>query len=146
MLGGGLRRERERRNLQRARKSYEREVNQRTELEIFLRQCVQQVQSEIGRRREELIATDPVPPEHRMGGGDRSKRGARSPVGEDGEEVPLSEFSAPDRERVMELLLSQERVVSLLYQRTFPVHGSGRGGGGAGAVNPEIARLAGLKR
>jgi hypothetical protein len=140
--------ERERRNLQRARKSYEREVNQRTELEIFLRQCVQQVQSEISRRRDELIATDPVPPEQRMGG-DRSKRGARSPVGEDGEELPLSEFSAPDRERVMELLLSQERVVSLLYQRTFPVHGSGRGGGGgggSGAVNSEIARLAGLKR
>ena len=134
--------ERERRNLQRARKSYEREVNQRTELEIFLRQCVQQVQSEISRRRNELIATDPVPPEHRMGG-DKAKRGARSPVGDDGEEVPLSEFSAADRERVMELLLSQERVVSLLYQRTFPVHGSGRNSGGA--VNSEIARLAGLK-
>ena len=29
-------------------------------------------------------------------------------------------FSAADRERVMELLLSQQRVVTLLYERTFP--------------------------
>ena len=137
--------ERERRNLQRARKSYEREVNQRTELEIFLRQCVQQVQNEIARRRNELIATDPVPPEEQMGG-DRSNSKRRSPVGENGDELPLSEFSGADRERVMELLLSQERVVSLLYQRTFPVHGSSRNIDASGAVNPEIARLAGLKQ
>ena len=30
------------------------------------------------------------------------------------------ELSARERERVLELLLSQERVVSLLYERTFP--------------------------
>ena len=31
-------------------------------------------------------------------------------------------FTPEDRERVLELLLSQERVVSLLYAKTFPVH------------------------
>lgn len=33
--------------------------------------------------------------------------------------MPLAEFTRQDRERVMELLLSQERVISLLYDRTF---------------------------
>jgi hypothetical protein len=129
--------ERERKNLQRARKSYEREVNQRTELEIFLRQCVRDVQIEIGRRREELIATNPI---DRDGMDDREGRRTT----EDGDEIPLSEFSAADRERVMELLLSQERVVSLLYSRTFPVSGAGRGGGGA--ATKEILQIANMGR
>ena len=37
-------------------------------------------------------------------------------------------FTAGDRERVLELLLSQERVVSLLYAKTFPVTLKGSGG------------------
>ena len=122
--------ERERKNLQRARKSYEKEVNQRTELEIFLRQCVRDVQIEIGRRREELIGTNPI----NMNGDQEDARRTT----EDGDEVPLSEFSSADRERVMELLLSQERVVSLLYTRTFPVSGAHRGG----AVTKEIQDIA----
>ena len=35
-------------------------------------------------------------------------------------EVDLGDFGPQERERVMELLLSQERVVTLLYDRTFP--------------------------
>ena len=35
-------------------------------------------------------------------------------------EVGLGDFGPQERERVMELLLSQERVVTLLYERTFP--------------------------
>ena len=37
-----------------------------------------------------------------------------------GREVGIGEFGPQERERVMELLLSQERVVTLLYERTFP--------------------------
>ncbi len=49
--------------------------------------------------------------------------------------VPMDDFTHDDRERVLELLLSQERVVSLLYAKTFPVNlsgASGAGGGGGG--------------
>jgi hypothetical protein len=126
--------ERERKNLSRARKSYEREVNQRTELEIFLRQCVRDVQIEISRRREELINTNPV---------DRDKESDGRRTTDDGDELPLSEFSSADRERVMELLLSQERVVSLLYSRTFPVSGGSRG---RGAATEGILKIANMNR
>ena len=126
--------ERERKNLSRARKSYEKEVNQRTELEIFLRQCVRDVQIEISRRRDELIATNPI---------DRNHESDGRRTTDDGDELPLSEFSSADRERVMELLLSQERVVSLLYSRTFPVSGSGRG---SGAATQGIQRIANMHR
>ena len=39
------------------------------------------------------------------------------------DEISLADFSAADRERVMELLLSQERVINLLYEKTFPKKG-----------------------
>ena len=45
-----------------------------------------------------------------FGGGSASKH----------REVGLGDFGPQERERVMELLLSQERVVALLYERTFP--------------------------
>lgn len=35
--------------------------------------------------------------------------------------IPVDDFTQGDRERVLELLLSQERVVSLIYAKTFPV-------------------------
>ena len=121
--------ERERQNLQRARHAYEKEVHKRTELESFLRNCIQDVQFEIVRRREELMSTSPVPDRRRPRSGKSSARSSRpnsakTVASADGHEVPLSEFSAADRERVMELLLSQERVISLLYTKTFPQTGS----------------------
>lgn len=53
--------------------------------------------------------------------------------------MPLWEFSRQDRERVMELLLSQERVISLLYAKTFPSRG---GGGLVGELAPALPGLA----
>jgi len=41
--------------------------------------------------------------------------------------IPVEDFSQADRERVLELLLSQERVVSLLYAKTFPLAPAGKG-------------------
>lgn len=37
--------------------------------------------------------------------------------------LPVEHFAKADRERVLELLLSQERVVTLLYAKTFPIGG-----------------------
>ena len=36
----------------------------------------------------------------------------------------MDDFTQADRERVLELLLSQERVVSLIYAKTFPINPS----------------------
>lgn len=41
-----------------------------------------------------------------------------------------------ERERVIELLLSQERVISLLYDKTFTLTSMGEGGGAVGGANP----------
>jgi hypothetical protein len=49
--------------------------------------------------------------------------------------IPVEAFDQEDRERVLELLLSQERVVTLLYSKVFPVAqqgGTGKGKHGAG--------------
>lgn len=38
--------------------------------------------------------------------------------------IPIDSFAQEDRERALELLLSQERVVTLLYSKVFPVNSS----------------------
>ena len=97
----------ERRNVRTVRTAHINELANRTELEAFLRQCIDDVKSEITRRRGEMFASM-----------NRAKGGAGSMSAEDG--IALGGFSAADRERVMELLLSQERVINLLYDKTFP--------------------------
>jgi hypothetical protein len=58
--------------------------------------------------------------------------------------IPIDSFAQEDRERALELLLSQERVVTLLYSKVFPVSNTasnatntlnGGAGGGAGSFN-----------
>lgn len=75
-------------------------LQQRTELEVLLRQCIDDVKTEIARKRQEH---DRAQASHlpRLDGG-------------------AQELNAQDRERVLELLLSQQRVVQLLYSKTFP--------------------------
>jgi DNA repair exonuclease SbcCD ATPase subunit len=85
----------ERRNLKQVRTQYTTDLQSRTELELFLKQCVEDVRTDIAKQQDEL------------GEGD------------------LQSFGAQDRERVMELLLSQERVITLLYSKTFPLQSKG---------------------
>lgn len=47
--------------------------------------------------------------------------------------IPVEDFTQEDRERVLELLLSQERVVTLLYARAFPMHTTTPSNNAAGA-------------
>lgn len=79
-------------------------LQQRTELEVLLRQCLEDVKAEITRSRVDFGRQEgPTLP------------GAGSPA----MALAVHDLSAQDRERVLELLLSQQRVVQLLYSKTF---------------------------
>jgi len=80
-------------------------MQQRTEIEVLLRQCLDDVKAEIMRHRMEH--------EQKDGPG---VTGPGVPV----TAMSVHELTTQDRERVLELLLSQQRVVQLLYSKTFP--------------------------
>jgi len=80
-------------------------LQQRTELEVLLRQSLDDVKAEILRTQMQAEGKDANVP-----------GGSSPPLAS----VSVHELSAQDRERVLELLLSQQRVVQLLYQKTFP--------------------------
>lgn len=101
----------ERRNLRAVRAAHAKDLQGRTELEGMLRACSDEVRREIAL--------------HRAAG--KGAGAAARPGSNPGREVAVAAMTAADRERVLELLLSQERVVELLYDKAFP-H-SARGGG-----------------
>merc|ERR1719183_2963370 len=80
-------------------------LQHRTELEVLLRQCLDDVKAEIMR--------------HRLENERKDGPGLPSP-GQPVTTMSVHELSAQDRERVLELLLSQQRVVQLLYSKAFP--------------------------
>eukprot|EP00967_Tisochrysis_lutea_P083231 scaffold115589_cov26-Tisochrysis_lutea.AAC.1 len=94
----------ERRNLRAVRAAHAKDLQSRTELEGLLRACSDDVRREIAFHRS---------------GGKGIPPGGR-PNSSAGREVSMASMTSADRERVLELLLSQERVVSLLYDKTFP--------------------------
>ena len=109
-----------------ARERYVTEVRQRTEMEVLLRDCVEDVKGQIKAKKSKLGAG--------AGGlspaGGRTSGGGRSTVlGTAGKtSVTVDDFDAAEREKVLELLLSKERILSLLYGKVFPgggenVHG-----------------------
>lgn len=99
----------ERKSLQQVRQNYAAELKARTEMEMLLRQCVDDVRKEIARRHVESAQFSQ--------GKDLAKLYNRQPG-----LIPIEDFTQEDRERALELLLSQERVVTLLYSKTFPVN------------------------
>lgn len=133
-LNGRLRRllTEERKALASTRSKYEAEMAIRTDMEMLLRHCVEDVRKEIAHRyAEEGHFTSNT-------GNDLAKLYSKQPG-----LIPIDDFSQGDRERVLELLLSQERVVSLIYAKTFPIHNPGtakaqsndfNGGGGGGGL------------
>merc|ERR1719478_559995 len=80
-------------------------MQQRTELEVLLRQCLDDVKAEIMRHRLQNEQKGP-----------QSIPGPGVPI----TAMSVHELTTQDRERVLELLLSQQRVVQLLYSKTFP--------------------------
>lgn len=89
-------------------------LQQRTELEVLLKQCLDDVKAEIIRHRLEHERKDGP--------------GLPAP-GQPASTMSVHELSAQDRERVLELLLSQQRVVQLLYSKTMPTRPLSPGGG-----------------
>lgn len=84
-------------------------LQQRTELEVLLRQSLDDVKAEVLRTRAVAEGQDPS-----------TSPGGTGPPYPPLSSVSVHELNAQDRERVLELLLSQQRVVQLLYQKTFP--------------------------
>lgn len=107
----------ERKNLQQVRQNYAQELKARTEMEMVLRQCVDDVRKEIARRHIESAQFSQ--------GNDLAKMYNRQPG-----LIPIEDFTQEDRERALELLLSQERVVTLLYSKTFPVNNRAKNSAG----------------
>eukprot|EP00440_Ansanella_granifera_P037317 gb/GFBE01040488.1/.p1 GENE.gb/GFBE01040488.1/~~gb/GFBE01040488.1/.p1 ORF type:complete len:435 (+),score=152.97 gb/GFBE01040488.1/:1-1305(+) len=94
----------ERRQVQALKQQQAELMQQRTELEVLLKQSLDDVKAEILRHRMQAEGKEP------------GALDAGPPLSS----VSVHELSAQDRERVLELLLSQQRVVQLLYQKTFP--------------------------
>ncbi len=96
----------ERKQLRGARMQYQREMTGKTELEHLLRETVEAVKAERKQKR-------------------MTQRSNFELV--DANDPNSADLNQQERERVIELLLSQERVIALLYEKTFPM-----GGGSAG--------------
>jgi hypothetical protein len=114
----------ERKSLQQVRQNYAAELKSRTEMEMLLRQCVDDVRKEIARRHIESAQFSQ--------NNDLARMYNREPG-----LIPVEDFTQEDRERALELLLSQERVVTLLYSKTFPVDTKG------GKSNADLSHLGG---
>jgi hypothetical protein len=100
----------ERKSLQQVRQNYALELKTRTEVELLLRQCVDDVRKEIARRYIESAQLS----------GENNDLAAL--YGKKPQLIPIEQFSQEDRERAMELLLSQESVLTFLYSKAFPVN------------------------
>ena len=105
----------ERKNLKKGRTQYAREIQNRTELEELLRKCVDQVKEEIHEiRPENMKGNDNIYIYIYIGGSKRRSIGLGGGGAVDG-----LGFTQEDREKIIEILLSQERVLALLYDKTF---------------------------
>ena len=88
----------ERKNLKGARTMFQREMSSKTDLEYMLKECVDKVKA------------------------DKKKQPAK--IGKfliTAQDDDPSELNQAEREKVIEMLLSQEKVISLLYEKTFPM-------------------------
>ncbi|KAF0698051.1 Aste57867_11299 [Aphanomyces stellatus] len=95
--------ETERRNLRQVRNAYTTDLQTHTELSIFLKQCIEDVKAQVTHHTGV------------MAHGGQAPTGAITVLG--------TTFLATERQKVIDLLLSQERVLGLLYAKAFPLPG-----------------------
>jgi hypothetical protein len=102
---------------------YTAEVGQRTELQNFLKKCIDDVKQDIAQRTKKRQAMS------RRGGSRLAQRGNGVPNKPpmDPRDIPLSDFTSTDRINVMEWLLSQDAVMFMLYDKMFPRKGASQG-------------------
>ena len=126
----------ERKNLREVRSEHLNALQSRTELESLMRMCLDDVKQDIMRQRsrsgEEGGLAGGVAA---MGREDRMKVGACAVIQRDQRCCSFNRFSVSSwcvspLLQVLELLLSQERVISLLYDRALPPRMSFGGFGG----------------
>lgn len=84
---------------------YAKEIESKTQLEQMLRQCVDDVKAEINKKRSESKV---LYYQNKRVSSSMSKTRKKQDLTQD------------EREKVIEVLLSQERVLTLLYDKTFP--------------------------
>lgn len=92
------------------------EVGQRTELQNFLKKCIEDVKQDIAQRTKKRRGGSRGG--GRMGRGGRASMPKKPPV--DPRDIPLNEFTSVDRINVMEWLLSQDVVMFMLFDKMFP--------------------------
>jgi hypothetical protein len=103
----------ERRNLQQVRTSYKLELQNRTELETILKECIQDVRSERAAVSNQQTASQSVLPT--VGGGGSSNGLKRPTSSMDGR------LSASERQGLIDRLLEKERLLTLLTAKAFPI-------------------------
>lgn len=86
------------------------EIDQKNQLEKILRQCVDDVKNEITKKKTESKAQY-----YQKSGGIKIRNGNLTEF--KGYEKNLSNA---ERQKIIEVLMSQERVLTLLYDKTFP--------------------------
>jgi len=97
----------------------DRQFGDPSELEAFFLHCIDKVKADIGERRRDTQEKN-----RRLTAPLRVKKGEPAPP-EAPEKVNLSgitidDFTAADRRKVVEILLSSEQVLQFLYDKLFP--------------------------
>ncbi|EGZ07483.1 hypothetical protein PHYSODRAFT_529192 [Phytophthora sojae] len=123
----------ERRNLQQVRTAYKLELQNHTELEMILKECVQDVRGEIAH-----VSQLPLVMPH-------SSSSSSSLLGSPQHRHAETRLNSAERQRLIERLLEKEQLLSLLTAKAFPVRNGKRRGDPlltGEAVSPEeVARL-----
>lgn len=111
----------ERRNLQQVRTSYKLELQDRTELEMILKECIQDVRSEIAAVSNQQTASQSLLPTVGSSGAANSGNA----LGGNGFKRPASSMdgrlSALERQRLIDRLLEKERLLTLLTAKASPI-------------------------
>ncbi|GMF37231.1 unnamed protein product [Phytophthora lilii] len=122
----------ERRNLQQVRTAYKLELQNHTELEMILKECVQDIRGEIAHVSQLPLVMS-------------SHSSSGSLLGSPQQRQSESRLSSSERQRLIERLLEKEQLLNLLTAKAFPVRNGKRRGDPlltGEAVSPdEVAKL-----